>query len=153
MSFATSIELPATSSVRLRAAARRAPRLLWLVLAILLSWGAEYGVYCAFAPHGEALRHELKAAAAALQTQLVLQPTPALRQAIRRHFREGEVAVDTTRLWPTVAVSLHGISRGECLGALHEVRRIDGAVVIALQGYGSTDDCRAQNDMIWWLMP
>ncbi len=153
MSFATSIELPATSSARLRAAARRAPRLLWLVLAILLSWGAEYGVYRAFAPHGEALRHELKGAAAALHTRLVLQPTPALRQAIRRHFRESEVAVDTTRLWPTVAVSLRGVTRADCLDALHEARRIDGAVVIALQGYGSTADCQEQNDMTWWLMP
>jgi hypothetical protein len=153
MSFATPIPLPATPALRLRAALRRAPRVLWIVLAILLSWGAEYAVYSAFEPHGTALRHELQGAAAVLQTQLTLQPTPVLRQEIREHFPEGDAEIDTQHLWPIVAVSLHGLSRGDCLDALHHARRVNGAVVIALQGYGSAVDCRDQNDMTWWLMP
>jgi hypothetical protein len=154
MSLATLIEHPAEDPSGLRQAARRTPRVLWLVLAILLSWGVEYGVYSAFEPHGAALRHELKAAAAVLHTQLVLQPTPALRAAIREHFPAETVEVQTDGLWPpVVAVRLHGLTRDDCLNAVHDARRIDGPVVIALQGYGSATDCREENDMTWWLMP
>jgi hypothetical protein len=154
MSFAT-IELPSPpfSRVAPRTGFRRVPRLAWLLLAILLSWAAEAGVYTAFEPHGAALRHELKAAAAVLQAPFTLQSTPALQQAIRRHFPERDAAVDTHHLWPVVAVTLHGLSRDDCLEALRDARRIDGAVVIALQGYGAGADCRAENDMTWWLMP
>lgn len=153
MSFAPSIALPPNPVLRLRAALRRVPRLLWIVLAIFLSWAAEYAVYTAFEPHGAALRHELQGAASVLQTQLTLQPTPALRQALREHFPDGDATIDTERLWPVVTVSLHGLSRGDCLDALRQTRRINGAVVIALQGYGSRVDCQERNDMTWWLMP
>jgi hypothetical protein len=152
MSSATPIELPSGFG-RLRAAAGRAPRLLWIVLAILLSWGVEYALYTAFEPHGLVLRHELQAAAMVLQAPLTLEPTPGLRQAIRRHFPGRDAEVDTARLWPIVTVRLSGVSREDCLEARRTARRMDGLVVIALQGYTSATDCRDQNTMTWWLMP
>jgi hypothetical protein len=149
------IELPSLRApmLRLRAAFGHAPRLLWLVLAVLLSWAAEPVLLTAFEPHGVALRHELRAAGAALEAPFTLQSTPALQQGIRRHFAGHDATVDTHRLWPVVAVTLHGLSREDCLNALRDTRRIDGTVVIALQGYGSTIDCGPRNDMTWWLMP
>jgi hypothetical protein len=52
-----------------------------------------------------------------------------------------------------VAVTLSGVSRVECVAAVAQDRRMDGAVVIALQGYPSAENCEQRNDMIWWLMP
>jgi hypothetical protein len=149
------IDLPPTPTapLSLGAAVSRAPRLLWLVVAILLSWAVEAGVYAAFEPPGAALRHELTAAAAVLQVPVTLQSTPALAQAVGRPFRTRDATIDTHRLWPIVAVTVHGLSREACLDALHDTRRINGNVVIALQGYGSSTDCAVENDMTWWLMP
>jgi len=147
------VQFPSSRSHRLRAQARRAPRALWLVLAVALSWGAEVAVYTGFAPHGEALRHELQGAAGVLQAQLVPQPSPAVLQAMRRHFHESDVDIDMARLAPNVAVTLRGVLREDCLDALRQARHINGPVVIALEGYGSAVDCRDHNDMTWWLMP
>ena len=140
-------------SHRLRAQARRMPRALWLVLAIALSWGAEYAVYTGFAPHGEVLRRELQSAAGVLQAQLVARPGPALLAGLRGHFAESDVDIDMARQWPNVAVTLRGVLRDDCLDALRQARHINGPVVIALEGYGSAVDCRDHNDMTWWLMP
>jgi hypothetical protein len=153
MSTATSIQLLPHISARRREAARRAPRMAWIVLAILVSWSAEYGIYRAFEPPGPALRHELLAAADELRTPWVPQPTPAMRQAIRRHFRESDVDIDTTRQWPNVAVSLHNLPRQDCAAAVLQARRIDGPVVVTLDRYRSAAECGERNDMTWWLMP
>jgi hypothetical protein len=141
------------SGAGLRETLRRVPSTVWIGLAILLSWGAEYGVYWAFEPPGMALGYELQGAAGELDHALVPLPSAALRQDIRRHFREADVAVDTVRHWPNVAVTLSGVSRVECAAAVAQDRRMDGAVVIALQGYPSAENCEQRNDMTWWLMP
>jgi hypothetical protein len=36
---------------------------------------------------------------------------------------------------------------------VRQARRIDGLVVVNLEGYRSVADCRERNDMTWWLMP
>ncbi len=154
MSTATSIQLLPRGSVRRREMARRLPRALWIVLAIMVSWGAEYGVYRAFEPPGHALRRELLGAAEELRTQWVPQPTTqAMRQAIRRHFRESDIDIDTTQYWPNVAVILHDVPREGCAAAVRDARRIDGSVVIALERYRLPAECAERNDMTWWLMP
>jgi hypothetical protein len=141
------------SGAGLRDTLRRVPTTVWIVLAILLSWSAEYTVYWAFEPPGVALGYELQGAAGELDHALVPLPSAALRQDIRRHFREADVAVDTVRHWPNVAVTLSGVSRVDCAAAVSQDRRMDGTVVIALQGYRSTKECGRRNDMTWWLMP
>jgi hypothetical protein len=154
MSLATSIHGPrAGTGAGLREALRRVPATVWIVLAILLSWSAEYAVYWAFEPPGLALRHELQGAAGELDHALVPLPSAALGDEIRRHFREADVAVDTARHWPNVAVTLSGVSRADCAAAVSQDRRLDGAVVIALQGYRSAEECGRRNDLTWWLMP
>ena len=153
MSIATSVQLSSGGFARWRDALRRMPRMLWIVLAILVSWSAEYGVYRAFEPPGRALRHELVGAAGELRTQWLPQPTQAVQQAIRRHFRESDVDIDTVRQWPNVAVSFHSVPREACADAVLEARRIDGPVVIALERYRLAAQCGERNDMTWWLMP
>ncbi|HXZ01168.1 MAG TPA: hypothetical protein VEI03_14300 [Stellaceae bacterium] len=153
MSTATSIQLLPRGSLRRHPTTRRLPRALWIVLAVLASWSAEYGVYRAFEPPGPALRRELLGAADELRAPWVPQPTTALRQAIRRHFRESDIDIDTARYWPNVVVSLHGVSRDGCAAAVPETRRIEGPVVVALERYRSAAECGERNDMIWWLMP
>ncbi len=154
MSLTTSIEVPGRDARPLpRRVARRLPRGLVILLLILGSWSVEYGLYRAFEPPGLALRHELEGAAGELDRQVVLQPVAGMGQAIRRHFRESAVTVDTKRDWPNVAVSVGGVSQAACLDARRQVRRIDGTVVISLEGYGSAADCGERNDMTWWLMP
>ncbi|MGO8914730.1 MAG: hypothetical protein ACLQJR_02330 [Stellaceae bacterium] len=153
MSIATSFQHLPDGPARWRDALRRTPRMLWIVLAILLSWGAEYAVYRAFEPPGQALRRELVGAAEELRAQWLPQATPAVRQAIRRHFRESDVDIDTTRRWPNVAVSLHAVPQEDCVAAVREARHIDGPVVIALEHYRLTAQCGERNDMTWWLMP
>jgi hypothetical protein len=138
---------------RWRDALRRAPRLGWIGLAVVLSWGAEYGFYSAFEPPGLTLRRELIGAADELRTPWVPQPTPALQQALRRHFRESDVDIDAARQWPNVAVSLHGVPRPICAEAVLEAGHVDGPVVIALQRYRLVAQCSERNDMTWWLMP
>ncbi len=153
MSIATSFQPLPGAAARWREAIRRTPRLLWIVLAVVLSWGAEYGAYRAFEPPGLALRHELLGAAEELRTQWVPQPTPALQQALRRHFHESDVDIDAARQWPNVAVSLHGVPRQACAEAVLEARHVDGPVVIALERYRLAAQCGDHNDMTWWLMP
>lgn len=152
MSSATSIHLLPRGAPR-RGPMARLPRVLWIVLAILASWSAEYGIYRAFEPPGPALRRELLAAAEELRVPWVPQPTTVLRQAIGRHFRESNVDIDTTQRWPNVAVSLHDVPRESCAAAVSAARRIDGPVVIALERYRSAAECGERNDMTWWLMP
>ncbi len=154
MSLATSIHGPRPGSgAGIRETLRRIPGSVWIVVAILLSWSAEYAVYWTFEPPGVALGYELQGAASELDHALVPLPTATLTQDIRRHFREADVAVDTARHWPNVTVMLSGVSRLDCAAAVAQDRRMDGAVVIALQGYPSAETCGQRNDMTWWLMP
>jgi hypothetical protein len=60
---------------------------------------------------GRAIRSELLAAARELSSQIVANPTEPVRQAMRRHFREDEVEVDTARSWPNVPITLRGLDR------------------------------------------
>jgi hypothetical protein len=154
MSIATSIRFSRSGSrLSLGELAGRVPRILWVMLAILVSWGGEYVLYRSLEPPGVALRHELEGAASELMEPVMLAPTPVLNQAIRRHFRESAVAIDTTRHWPNVAVRLDGVSWATCTDAVREAGSIDGLVAVRLVDYGSAKDCPERNDMTWWLMP
>jgi len=149
MAISTSLTASTGSSRLLQ----RLPQMLWVVAALVAGLAAEQALSAMLDPPGRALRRELQAAAGELQKPLVAQPTAALRHALRRHFHEAGVDVDTTRFWPDVVVSLRGMTQEECIAALHEARRIDGPVVVALEGYRSAEDCRERNYMTWRLMP
>jgi hypothetical protein len=85
--------------------------------------------------------------------QFVPQPSSALRQAIRRHFRESAVEVDMRSVWPNVAITLDGVSRDVCGDAVREAWPIAGSVVVRLLRLQTPEDCADQNDMTWWITP
>jgi len=102
---------------------------------------------------GRAIRGELLAAAGELSWQMVANPTEPVRLAMRRHFGEPEVEIDTARSRPNVLVTLRGLGRAACEVVVRDAYRIEGPVVVSLEAYHSAADCRERNDMTWWLMP
>jgi hypothetical protein len=110
-------------------------------------------VLVAAAGPGRTIRGELLAAADELSAQIVANPTEPVRQAMRRHFREAEVEVDTAWSWPNVLVTLRGLDRAACEAVLRDARRLEGVVVVSLDAYRSPADCGERNDMTWRIMP
>jgi hypothetical protein len=84
-------------------------------------------------------------------------PADATRDAIRRtlesSFPGRAVSVDAGRFPAAVDVTLQGVDRPTCVSAEASARRIEGKVVIELQGYPSPAACRAANDMTWRFLP
>jgi len=149
---------PAQQAWRLAPAApaRRGslPR-LWLVMWILglLGVAIPAGNQWAFSSQssGAAIRHELARAAAEMRS-----PGPEAREtdksALLRHFPGQRATVDT-RFWPEAVVTLHGLDRPTCIDAADVAGRIDGLVVVQLEGYAAPTDCKEMNDMSWRIMP
>jgi hypothetical protein len=120
-----------------------------LVVAALVGGNA---VLDALQSPGQAIRSELVAAAAELASPTGPTPTEARTRAIRRHFHEHSVALRTD-LWPVVSVTLRQVDKATCAAARIEARRIEGLVVVELDGYRSAEDCGADNVMTWQLLP
>jgi len=101
---------------------------------------------------GQAIRSELVAAAAELTSPAGSYPTEASTRAIRRHFRAHSVTLQTD-LWPLVSVTLQHLDKVTCVDASIVARRIEGLVVVELEGYRSAEDCGADNAMTWRMLP
>jgi len=129
------------------------PRGLWVLLAAAAALSAVYELSLALRPPGVEIRNELVGAAAELQAQLFVQPTPEMGAAIREHFGDRDVDLDMTSQWPNVAVTLHHVAWDVCVDAVRAAHRIEGPVVIDLEAYRSPRDCRASNDMTWLIRP
>ena len=131
---------------------RRTFRSPWLLAgfgALLLTGFPLFGF---LASPGEVIRLELEAAAAEMSWQLVPTPSKAVLAAMRRDFHGREVSIAIASA-STIAVTLAGLARDECIDAWAKTRRIEGPAVVVLEGYGSAQDCRSRNDMTWWIMP
>jgi hypothetical protein len=138
---------------RRRDGLRRTRRTGALALAAALMLAVVYYLQEAATEPGAAIRGELLAAAGELSAQIVADPTEPVRQAMRWHFREAEVEVDSARSWPNVLVTIRGLDRAACETAVRDARRMEGLVVVSLDAYRSAADCRGRNDMTWWIMP
>jgi hypothetical protein len=132
---------------------RRALKNGALVLVTAVVFAAAYQLQETTSGHGRAIRGELLAAAGELSGQVVASPTEPMRHAMRRHFREAEVEVDTARSWPNVLVTIRGLDRAACETAVRDARRMEGLVVVSLDAYRSPAACGERNDMTWWIMP
>ena len=154
MSTAISYHAP-----RLRAAARRTPsrrarRLIYLGALTLVTAALIGGdeLLEARRPPGDAIRRELVAAAGELASPLGPYPSAAAARALRRHFR-GRPAILQTTFWPQVSVTLRHLDRTTCIDARIAARRLEGLVVVELEGYRAAEDCGDDNDMSWWILP
>ena len=92
------------------------------------------------------------AAAAELATPLGPHPTDAATRAIRGHFRAHPATLQMA-FWPQVSVTLQHLDKIACLDAGIVARRMEGLVVVELEGYRSAEDCGDDNDMTWWILP
>lgn len=131
-------------------------RSLWTIYMVVCISAAVLGGYQFFLlvePPGDAIRHELKAAAGEMRNLLVPEPSPPVLAAMRRDFARREVSIAPIPESSIVTVTLHGLDHKACVGALAKARRIDGPVVVQLQGYGTAADCGSRNEMTWWVMP
>jgi hypothetical protein len=103
-------------------------------------------------PPGDAIRRELVAAAGELASPVGPYPTDAATRAIRRHFRSHPATL-RTKFWPQVSVTLQHLDKATCLGASSAARRMEGLVVVELEGYRAAKDCGDDNDMTWRILP
>jgi len=156
MSIASSFEdtphfsLGETLTMRLR----HVPRVAWLIALAAVAFVGAQQIALALQTPAQTIRNELQAAAAETRSRLNFQlPTVEDQKAIAQHFHAYPVTVETARLWPQVKVTFHGLDRNACLEAQRVARRMEGLVVIDLQGYRLPSDCMERNDMSWWIMP
>ena len=92
------------------------------------------------------------AAAAELASPAGPYPTEAATRAIQRHFRMHPATLQT-KFWPQVSVTLHHLDKTTCAEASIAARRMEGLVVIEIEGYRSAKDCGDDNAMTWSILP
>ncbi len=151
------LSIHAPMSVSIREAARawktRVPARLKLILAAAILLLAGDQVWIGLQSPARAIRSGLAAAAEDTATLRWTTPPDEVRQAIAAHFPGYDVRVDPTRFPVEVSVLLPAVGRTTCLEARALARRIEGAVVVALDGYPHATDCQGENDMTWRIMP
>jgi len=150
-----SLHAPVPLSLRQagKAVFSRVPPRLRLVVAAALLLVAAYEVSQALQTPAQSIRGALTAAgdeAAALPWN---RSPEQVQSAIGRHFGSRDFRVLPAGFPAQVAVTLAGLDRETCLEARTLARRIEGDVVITLDGYGSANDCQATNAMTWHIMP
>ena len=121
-----------------------------IILALTLTAGLELGA--SLGSPGHRMHGEFAAAAADLQSAMPIPLSDGMLVQLRRHFREYDASIDVTS-WPVVSVTLHHLDGSTCRDAANKVRRIEGAVVVALERYRVADECHDDNDMTWRIMP
>ena len=130
---------------------RRVPRslLALLGLAAVVVGGRQIDV--AMQSPGATIRAALVAAAADMRGAETARPSRDMLQTVGRHFN-AQASIGAA-LWPYVTVTLHKVDQSTCIDAATAARRIEGLVVVELENYRSAADCRASNEMTWWIMP
>jgi len=104
-------------------------------------------------PHGGAIRGDLAAAASRLKDLPANASAARIAADLRGKFTGEDATVDPSEFPAAVTVTLHALDRASCATALRSARRIEGRVVVVLEGYASSADCADSNDMTWRLMP
>jgi hypothetical protein len=104
-------------------------------------------------PPGAALRGDLAAAAGAVGALPATASARDVTAALAGPLRGRVISVDAAEFPTVVAVTFRDLDRQNCVAAREEARRLEGTVVVELQGYRTPADCRAHNDMTWRIMP
>lgn len=131
----------------------RLPRAVWLLGTVGLVLAASYQLSSALESPAQRIKRELTAAAAEVGALPWNRSSEQVQLAVGWYFSSRAVRVDATRFPSEVAVTLPGLDRNTCVEASARARRIEGLVVVALEGYGSAQNCRDDNNMTWRIMP
>ncbi len=139
----------------------RPPRRRWRVglprrLRVLASAACVVGACAAlFAsqPPGAAIRGDLAAAAGTVRGLPATASADEIKKALQADLGARLATIDARGFPAVVIVTLHALDRQACLAAEASARRLEGDVVVELQGYRQRTDCRDSNDMTWRIMP
>ncbi|HZT52480.1 MAG TPA: hypothetical protein VFA22_11125 [Stellaceae bacterium] len=104
-------------------------------------------------PPGPAIRDDLESVAGALALMPAATEPRAVAAALHAALRGRTITVDADAFPAIVYVTLRGLDKASCAGAVASARRLEGLVVIDLEHFRSAADCRDSNDMTWRLMP
>lgn len=151
----TSESVPVLRGIESRRPAWPRVQLKWALCVLACAAVAAVGgalLLTSIAP-GVAIRRDLAAAAKAVGALPGNASAQTVTLAVRRALGSAPATIDATPFPVAVAVTLRALDRRSCLAAERSARRIEGAVVVALQGFRTADDCRASNDMSWRIMP
>lgn len=100
-----------------------------------------------------AIRHALTAAADETRTLPWSRSPGEVEAVVARYFGGQTVKVDAKRFPAAVSVTLAQLDRDTCLEVRDVAGRIEGLVVVSLDGYRSAAECRDQNTMVWHILP
>ncbi len=131
----------------------RTPRRLRVLAAAALLLAAGYQLSAALQTPAQSIRDELTAAGEDAASIPTTRSSNDVRMTLARHFSDHDARIEPAGFPAEVAVVLDGLDRATCLEARLLARRIEGDVVIALDGYGSATDCGARNKMTWHILP
>lgn len=145
--------LPVSIFQGVKSALARVPRGLRLLAAAGMLVAAGYQMWVALQTPAQSIRYALTAAGEDAAGMPWTRNGEEIRLALARHFAGRNARVESSRFPAEVAVVLDGLDRATCLEARTLTRRIEGNVVIALDGYGSATDCGERNAMTWHILP
>lgn len=131
----------------------RVPRRAKLLVAASMLLVAATQLWIALEPHANAIAGGLSAAANDVAALPWTTPPQAVQRVVLGHFPGEAVRVDPSHFPIEVSVALAGLDRSTCLAARHVARRIEGSVVVQLDGYGEDAACGQRNTMTWRIMP
>ena len=102
---------------------------------------------------GHAIRRELTAAGAEVKRLSWSTPAESVRLRVEHRFAGHHASVDPVGFPAYVTVTLHGLSRDACFDAGRVARRLEGSVVIAIEGQSAAEDCRDGAELTWRITP
>lgn len=150
-----SLHAPLTVPIRgaVKAVLARTPRRVKLLAGGALLLVAGYQLSLAIESPAQSIRGELKAAAEDAAALPWTRSAEEVQLTVGRHFEGRAFRVEPARFPAEVAVVLADLDQETCLEARRVARRIEGDVVIALDGFRSATDCEARNTMTWRILP
>jgi hypothetical protein len=102
---------------------------------------------------GLAIRGALIAAAAKIKLMPANEGADGIRTDLTPYFRGFDADIDASRAPTEVDITLRDLDGVTCLEAEDVARRVEGLVVVQLDGYGTAAACSKKNTMRWRLLP
>jgi hypothetical protein len=102
---------------------------------------------------GDAIHNDLVSGAAALRAIPASASPESVTAALRAALPGRALRIDAAGFPAAVAVTFQDLDWQSCAAAERSARRLEGRVVVELEGFASPADCGDRNDMTWRLMP